>query len=242
MVAVIRTHLNWTEESIVLGGLRSVVPPPSATAVQHKAVVEPMRMAAVAIGAVAPDAVGIRSDADDLESARLAEARQRASEEGFKQGQAEGRAEAESEWRDKLKQLVDVTENLHGEREAIFGAIEDDVIALTFEAITRILGEQSITKLIVQQTVRSLFASGDYRDPIIVRVSSQDYELLVAEPSIVELEDQRSALRLVEDARLKLGGCIVETVRGSLDARIETQLERLRSALLDGRSSKTAVT
>lgn len=239
MAGVIRTHLDQTGESITLGGLRSAAPSVAPASVHHKVVVEPMRMAAVAIGAVAPAATPL-DDADEREAARLAETRQRARDEGVKQGQAEGRAAVESEWQDRLQRLVNLTESLHGEREAVLGAIEDDVVALTFEAVTRILGDLPVTKLIVQRTVRALFASGDYRDPITVRVSSEDYELLVAEPAIVELEDQRSALRLVEDARIKLGGCIVETARGALDARIETQVERLRLALLEGRASKSA--
>jgi flagellar assembly protein FliH len=212
------------------------------SAISPPAIAESMGMAAIAIGAVAPTQLSSKVDLDLAEAKRLAEIRQSAQEEGFKRGHEEGLAAGESEWREKLKHLVDVVETLQSEREAILGTMEDDVIALAFEAIVRILGDRPVTRLIVEQTVRDLYASGDYQDPITVRVSSEDYEVLVAEPAIVDLEDQRSAIRLVEDARLKLGGCIVETSRGALDARIETQFERLRSALLEARASKSSAT
>ena len=38
------------------------------------------------------------------------------------------------------------------------------------------------------------------------------------------------------DEKVALGGCIVETEGGLLDARIETQIERLRGALLKARA------
>ncbi len=68
---------------------------------------------------------------------------------------------------------------------------------------------------------------------MVVRVSPDDYEALLVEPVLIELEDQRGAIRLVEDPRVMLGGCIVESSRGTLDARLETQIERLKSVLLD---------
>lgn len=239
MAGVIRTYLNTAEESVTLGRRRVIEPQlVSHMVAQPKAAAESMAMAAVAIGAVAPEMAGNSVNADEVEAERLAEARQRAYDEGFKHGQAEGRVSIEGEWAGKLHGLVSVVEALQGAREDVFRTMEDDIVALAFEAIVRILGPAPITRLIVEQMVRELFASGDYQDPITVRVSSEDYELLVAEPAIVELEDRRAAIKLVEDARLKLGGCIIETARGALDARIETQLERLRSALLDARASK----
>lgn len=239
MAGVIRTYLNTAEESVTLGRRRVIEPQlVSHMVAQPKAAAESMAMAAVAIGAVAPEMAGNSVNADEVEAERRAEARQRAYDEGFKHGQAEGRVSIEGEWAGKLHGLVSVVEALQGAREDVFRTMEDDIVALAFEAIVRILGPAPITRLIVEQMVRELFASGDYQDPITVRVSSEDYELLVAEPAIVELEDRRAAIKLVEDARLKLGGCIIETARGALDARIETQLERLRSALLDARASK----
>ncbi|MCK9193393.1 MAG: FliH/SctL family protein [Nevskia sp.] len=239
MAGVIRTYLNTAEESVTLGRRRVIEPQlVSHLVAQPKAAAESMAMAAVAIGAVAPEMAGNSVNADEAEAERRAEARHRAYDEGFKHGQAEGRVSIEAEWAGKLHGLVSVVEALQGAREDVFRTMEDDIVALAFEAIVRILGPAPVTRLIVEQMVRELFASGDYQDPITVRVSSEDYELLVAEPAIVELEDRRAAIKLVEDARLKLGGCIIETARGALDARIETQLERLRSALLDARASK----
>jgi flagellar assembly protein FliH len=49
----------------------------------------------------------------------------------------------------------------------------------------------------------------------------------------------RGKVELVADEEVSLGGCILETSGGSLDARIETQIERLRDSLLKVRQGKT---
>ena len=48
----------------------------------------------------------------------------------------------------------------------------------------------------------------------------------------------QDALRYVADAAITLGGCRLESAAGTLDARLERQLEQLRLALLKAREER----
>jgi flagellar assembly protein FliH len=99
------------------------------------------------------------------------------------------------------------------------------------------LGEKRASLDVIAEVVSSVRGDQSSSEPITVRVNSNDYEALIAEPAIIALEDEQQKIRLIEDPRITMGGCIVETDRGALDARIETQIDRLRKTLLEARAA-----
>ena len=56
-------------------------------------------------------------------------------------------------------------------------------------------------------------------------------------PGLLEKAHLTEGIELVEVDEISRGGCMVSTVEGSVDARIETQLERITEALLPGDQS-----
>ena len=69
-------------------------------------------------------------------------------------------------------------------------------------------------------------------DRITVSLSPEDYRSLVAgEHEFKDVIDRTKRLMFREDETVAKGGCVVETEVGTIDARIETQLEAIRKAL-----------
>ncbi len=116
---------------------------------------------------------------------------------------------------------------------------EDDIVAIAFEAVVKILGDRTVARQMVHAIVKKSLASDQQVGALIVRVSPADYKLLVGELESLQRQGVEGEFRVVEDARVQLGGCLLETDRGVLDARLETQMERLRKALLDAKASET---
>ena len=72
---------------------------------------------------------------------------------------------------------------------------------------------------------------------MLVKVAPEDFELLNARRRELLEGGNASGVELVADEQVKLGGCVLEGASGNLDARLETQLQRLRDTLLRARES-----
>ena len=69
---------------------------------------------------------------------------------------------------------------------------------------------------------------------VCVYVHPEDLGLLESAAVLEARAELDGVLTLVADAGLSRGGCVVESNVGDVDARLETRVERVRAALLEG--------
>lgn len=191
--------------------------------------------------------------ARDLEAidASRAIAVEQGREEGRRQGIAEGRefgkAAVDREARtaldaaaSRLAQLDRLLASLPAELTRRLSEAEDDMVALCHGVVCRILGEELRTAEGVARLVREALrggapaAFGSGHGSVTIHVHPGDRTALEADATIAAwLRGHASAggVQWVSDERVRLGGCIVRSAEGSLDARLETQLEALRALL-----------
>ena len=89
--------------------------------------------------------------------------------------------------------------------------------------------------VVLEQIARAIDLLGS---PAALRISISplDRELVEnALPGILEQARLTDGVDLVESDEVERGGCIVSSGGGSVDARIETQLDRIADALVPGR-------
>lgn len=102
---------------------------------------------------------------------------------------------------------------------------EEDCIELAYTAVCRIIGETAATKsqvsLIVKEALKHITSS----EKQIILVSPNDYDLIKSDTSVNK--------NLIVSEKVKYGGCIIKFGSGTLDARIETQLEKLKKILIN---------
>jgi flagellar assembly protein FliH len=115
--------------------------------------------------------------------------------------------------------------------------VGDEALEIVFVAVTKILGAGFATREAAVAAVREAIRCCKERGRMLVKVAPQDFELLDAHRH--ELLEGGSAreVELVADEQVKWGGCVLEGASGNLDARLETQLQRLRDTLLRARES-----
>jgi len=183
-------------------------------------------------------------------------------EEGLQKGQAEGRQLGQDAVlretqaaREDLGTLIDrldqLLATLPGQfRESLatrLAASEDDMVALSHAAICRLLGERVLDRDAVVYAVRQAIAecSGPnlhsaVSRPLSIHVHPRDLEMLRSDSILAAWLDRQGsgAIPWQADESVHLGGCIVHTAQGSLDARLETQLAALQAILLSGRASR----
>lgn len=142
--------------------------------------------------------------------------REAARAEGFEAGRAEAAAIVISAGR---------------ARDALLREFEGHVIDLALEAASMILKKaRELDPAAVEEVYRRALAAAQPVGPVRIRVAPDGYETAL---TLAAREGEASwSVSVVKDASVGEGGCIVESDAGTVDARLETQIEALRRALL----------
>ncbi len=168
----------------------------------------------------------------------LARERKIAVEEGRAQGYRDGMESAREALDEELQRLKMLIESLSGEMSKRLSDVEDAMVEVVYASIAKILGEAMQTPDGVVAVVRNTIAQLTRRDKLNVRVSPDDFALLeAARHKLLDGLDDTS-VQLVPDGRVRLGGCLLETESGSLDGRLEVQLQRLSEVMLSTRAQR----
>ncbi|MWL90524.1 FliH/SctL family protein [Cupriavidus sp. SW-Y-13] len=192
-------------------------------------------------------------------------------EEGFARGQREGLAEAAQQVEQATREAVESAQaELRSAREAerqridaalaehaaltrhvleqvqqhVTGAmrqIEEQAVAIAYEAVCRIVGDAAVEADAVRTIVTRALAELDGKPALGVRLHPRDLATLQASPDGQALLQGFAAVSWTADHGVSMGGCMVDSAAGTLDARLEVQLLALgqawRNAATEVRSS-----
>ncbi len=172
--------------------------------------------------------------------ATLDEVRAEAVQDGRAAGYREGEEAVRVEFRDALDTAARVVDGLHQSRAQLLEEQEDTFVEVIFAALTKILGEAMTTPDATLAVVREVIQHTTEGGRWVVRISPADHHLLSQCRQQLSEECGGLPLELIPDSRVELGGCILEGNAGSLDGRLEVQLQRLRETLLDARACRRA--
>jgi flagellar assembly protein FliH len=151
-------------------------------------------------------------------------------------------SEARAPLQKAQEQLRVLTASVEAALPQCLAATEDEMVALCFESIARVLGAAAVQPAAVQAQFKHLLLLAMSRQVVAMHVHPQDAELLARCNTLTEdgaTSDQR-LITWVPDPQISLGGCVVVAKGGGLDARIETILAGCKAALLDARAQRAA--
>lgn len=249
MAAVIR-DITVSGEAIMLRVGPPIMPgnDPEAVAVDHGMEITPAALIAIEVP-ISPQLLDVESaepagptlDIEtirrDIENEFLATQQsererlfEEARQQGYETGHAEGEAAAKQASQDQSSTLESL---IAGVREALgrnISAEEDIIVGIAFEAICKIIGTAMYDLEGVRAVVRQVMQSAIDKELLVIRIAPTDYSLVQE----VLLEDERryQGIKILQDERVTMGGCLVETESGTLDGRLDTQLQVLRDTLL----------
>ena len=153
--------------------------------------------------------------------------RQRGMQEGRAAGAEEIRREAETE----LARIRSIAAGLQGALASGIRGIEDVAVAIAFEAVCKMLGTAAVSRDGIHALVHEAARHAAGAQQVTVRLHPADLAALQAAGGL------DAATQWAADKSIELGGCVVETEGGTLDARLETQVERLRATVLAARAA-----
>ncbi|HET7753426.1 MAG TPA: FliH/SctL family protein [Anaeromyxobacteraceae bacterium] len=124
------------------------------------------------------------------------------------------------------------------ERDRLLATVEPEVVRLALCVAAKVLGREAEQGGVVAPEVaaRALFEARD-RAVVAVRVHPVDLDAVrEREATLSALVPRASGIAWISDPAVGRGGAVVETETGSIDARLESQLEVVRRVLVGVRS------
>lgn len=140
--------------------------------------------------------------------------------------QADRRSRAQSEA--NARSLQALGEQIAQSTSAWQASAEELAVEIAWTALLRLLGTTAGQREAVAGMVTSALEQHRQRHVLSIHLAPADFALVVQEGEALCAGNPR----LVPDERVQLGGCIIETDVGGLDARLESQLGELRTLLL----------
>jgi flagellar assembly protein FliH len=188
------------------------------------------------------------------ESERLvASADDRGYSQGFERGLGEGRETGEAEGRkaafeqasESLSQLARnwtaALDHWERQRREMLQDANEDIVRFAFALAQRVvLRMPQVDPAIVRDQVAAALETAARATTIEIVINPNERTLI--EQSLPELlaaagRFQHAVIR--EDAKMSVGGCIIRTAAGTVDATMETQLDRIAEALVPMAANRT---
>ena len=167
-------------------------------------------------------------------------ARELGRQRGLREGRLTGIDEAKRDFTTEFDRIRSITDKLQKVVESGNVGLEDMAVAIAFEAVCKVLGKSMATYDGIQALVREAASHVRGSKKVVVRLHKSDLAILKNAGALDGQLPSGAKVSWVADKSVDLGGCLIETDVGELDARLETQLERLRMALLAVRQTVTA--
>lgn len=176
-----------------------------------------------------PDA-GFERRLAEMQAEAAARADQ-AYQRGLREGEARGAAQAAAGYEAALERAVRSVQELAGSRDQFRREAEEDVVRLAIAIAARILHREIQTDPeallgLVNAAMRKLSLREVHR----VRTHPQDAEAIRRQ---LERSGSPIAVEVQPDASLARGSLVVETLRGSMDASVDTQLREIERGFVD---------
>jgi flagellar assembly protein FliH len=165
------------------------------------------------------------AEAERLKAQAAAQGRQ----EGLAQGLQQGAAQAQKRVAEETRTLAEALRNAAREVEArqaeLIHLAHRDLVELALAIAERIVRARiQVDPAVAARAVEQAASLAGRRHSLTVHLNPTDHQALAPADT--------ASVRTVADESVARGGCVVRTDVAEFDARIETQLQTLREALL----------
>jgi flagellar assembly protein FliH len=165
------------------------------------------------------------------------ESRKRGFDEGRAAGYEVGREEAARtqavEMESMRATIQDFVDLIDAERRQLWLDAEPQIIAFVLEIAGKVVKDEArvnrdVALSVVRNALRRVVDTGNIR----IRVHMEDLDTIrSSRDELATLLESIRDVEIVADRRVDPGGCVVETGSGTIDAKLDTQLDEVAAAL-----------
>jgi flagellar biosynthesis/type III secretory pathway protein FliH len=181
-----------------------------------------------------------RAACASLLSDELTQVHETARAAGFEAGRHDGERKAcqQSEHLNGL--LAKLVDNAEAEFAVEQSRLADSCVEVVAEVFVKLAGSTLLRRDAIAAVVSEVVKRVKDTRELTIRVNAEDVDTLQALQPTLQSALAGRRFTIVADARVELGGCIVESRAGSVDGRLEVQLRELFETLRAARG-QTAV-
>ena len=177
-----------------------------------------------------------------LEQARLDAEKKAADlmEEAWQRGYAEGMEAANAQNESILAEAEQIRQSAAQEHESILQGLEAEMVELVLKiAHKAVAGELATNRDVILQLIGDALPNCSNKNGAVLKVSPADCDYLNDNnDKLITIAEGADGLEIKKDSSLKPGDCIIETPLGSVDAGVNTRLDKIEEAFreqLEGR-------
>lgn len=154
-------------------------------------------------------------------------------EAGCKSGMDAGRSEAQAAYRKETEDLRDKTaaflKAVEKEKRAIYAGADRLLLDLCFRIVKKILSaEPTARPSAVLDVLRKALSYIAEKENIVIRVAPADLETVSGNDVFrTPMAETPKNISIEPDERIERGGCVIESKRGIVDARLGVQMDAL---------------
>lgn len=163
------------------------------------------------------------------------EVKANAFKDGYETGEKQAEEDLHNQYQEKFEEVKQILEEAFHIKEQMIQESETMMIELSTEIAEKIIMkeielDQSITKTMAKEILKKTKES----EKIAINVSPDYFSYLknAREELLMELNGQVE-LSIYPDPSIDSGGCMIKTSYGTLDAKVDTQLEEIKKVLFD---------
>lgn len=171
-----------------------------------------------------------------LEDLRVVEeSRQSGFDAGYREGLQQAEKEITGQYETLLTEARELVEEAHRVKERVISEAEPFLVELSAAIARKIIGEhiQLDPEWTIAHVKRTLARRREKGLITLCVAPSQFAKMQDARSELTLAVDSQADLKIVPDATVDVGGCVVRSAFGSIDARIDSQLSELKNALMD---------
>ncbi|HSV30836.1 MAG TPA: FliH/SctL family protein [Atribacteraceae bacterium] len=155
-----------------------------------------------------------------------------AREGGRETGVHEGREWVKQEWERKVALFEQWFQTIRKSREELLETIREPLMDLCVFIAEKIIQREAERDPFIMHMIKRALEKLSHRERVVVRVNPMEYVLVrELKDDLLARVDGIDFLEIREDNRIEAGGCLVETLYGTVDARIKDQLDIIREIL-----------
>ncbi|WP_413300348.1 flagellar assembly protein FliH [Bacillus sp. 1P10SD] len=169
------------------------------------------------------------------------EAEHKGYHDGYAQGKQEAIEEVSSEYQGKIEQIQTLLEQAYEQKASIISEAEPFLLELSTVIATHIIKKElesnpeQFVELIKEHILR--FKEKEF---ITVCVHPDDFDFIQAQRShLIAVVNGETEIKIIPDHSVTSKGCIIRTAYGSVDARIDTQIEEIKKVILEVRDPES---
>ena len=234
--SAMETESDTMGSAIAVAEPETLAPLPAAMALDEAAAMQEEAALAAHAAMLARERECVLQEAQDEAARCLASAQEQAVAltaaayaQGFSQGADEARQALTAQLSPVLSAFEQATAEITRLRATVLRQAEEDIITLAFQLARKIIHYEVLEhREILATTLKRALTHVVEQDQVVVRVHPDDVKYAVEiKEELGQAREGSKTLTVRGDTSVSRGGCLVECSLGTIDARIEAQLEEL---------------